>query len=212
VTVSVASHLTPAAQEALTGIAHLSHQIGSTVLQNELGKRLPADYLAQFPEGLEIIYAVIPTIKDIKDPLLEAAVKKAFADSLQLLCSSSFMRSSCLHSAADKTLSSTGRICIPISGAGLLVSLLMRAIPLHSKVDAEFGYQPSPNPRLNDDGAERGEGDESHALAVHTVPYGSLDGGLSSPSLAREKEWDTALGPSSNGYVHYSPPKTSERA
>lgn len=64
-----------------------SSQIGSTVLQNELGKRLPADYLARFPEGLEIIYAVIPTIRNIKDPLLQAAVKKAFADSLQLLCS-----------------------------------------------------------------------------------------------------------------------------
>lgn len=61
-------------------------QIGSTVLQNELGKRLPVDYLAQFPEGLEIIYAVIPTIKNIQDPVLEAEVKKAFADSLQLLC------------------------------------------------------------------------------------------------------------------------------
>lgn len=88
----------------------------------------------------------------------------------------------------------------------------MRAIPLHSKVDAEFGYQPTPNPRSDVDGAERGEADESHALAVQTVPYGSVQGGLSSPSLAREKEWVAPLSRPSDGYVHYSPPKAEERA
>lgn len=190
-------------------------QIGSTVLQNELGKRLPADYLAQFPEGLEIVYAVIPTIKNIQDPVLKAEVMKAFADSLQLLCACPSLPlpvappNRRIADTHPRLAAPAGRICIPISGAGLIASLLMKGIPLHSKVDAEFGYRPTASPLSN--GSQSGSrksgsnsaGDEEHALEVHTVPYGSVNNGLSSPNLGREKEWD-APQPHSD-YVHYSP-------
>ena len=40
--------------------------ITSTILQNELKKKLPEAFLSQFPQGLEIAYAAIPIIKDLK--------------------------------------------------------------------------------------------------------------------------------------------------
>lgn len=92
--------------------------IGSTVLQNELGKRLPPPFLAQFPEGLEIVYAVIPTIPSIQDPVFKLEIQTAFAESLQLLW----------------------KVCVPISGLGLLVSLAMKEIPMHAKVDEAWAY------------------------------------------------------------------------
>jgi hypothetical protein len=37
--------------------------------QNKLEKKLPADFVAQFPPGFEIAYAAIPAIRLLEEPL-----------------------------------------------------------------------------------------------------------------------------------------------
>ncbi|KAJ6515187.1 iron permease [Mycena vitilis] len=43
--------------------------VGGTILQNELHKRLPADFVAKFPGGIEIAYSIIPVIRTLPEPL-----------------------------------------------------------------------------------------------------------------------------------------------
>ncbi|KAG9016030.1 hypothetical protein FRB90_003791 [Tulasnella sp. 427] len=59
--------------------------LGGTVLQNELKKKLPTEFLELFPgKGVEITYAAIPKIGGLAEPL-KGAVRDAFADSLKTL-------------------------------------------------------------------------------------------------------------------------------
>ncbi|KAF7309858.1 MFS general substrate transporter [Mycena indigotica] len=90
--------------------------IGGTVLQNQLTSRLPADFLAKFPGGTQIAFEVIPTIRQLPQPL-KAEVRHAFAKSLQVLWN----------------------VLAGISGLGLVVSLSMKHLPLHTSVDTEWG-------------------------------------------------------------------------
>ncbi|KAJ6572152.1 iron permease [Mycena capillaripes] len=90
--------------------------IGGTVLQNELTMRLPPAFLAQFPGGTQIVFEVIPSIRDLPQPL-KNDVRHAFAGSLQVLWN----------------------VLAGISGLGLLVSLFMKHLPLHTSVDADWG-------------------------------------------------------------------------
>ncbi|KAF7343337.1 MFS domain-containing protein [Mycena venus] len=55
--------------------------ISSTILQNMLKKKLPAEFVAQFPPGFEIAYAAIPAIKQLEEPL-KKQVQAAFAESM----------------------------------------------------------------------------------------------------------------------------------
>lgn len=89
--------------------------IGSTVLQNTLRTRLPPAFEQQFPQGVTIAYAIIPLIRELPQPL-QAEVRAAFA----------------------KGLSELWRIHIGISGAGFLISLLMKGLPLHTQVDEQW--------------------------------------------------------------------------
>ncbi|KAJ7598401.1 iron permease, partial [Mycena floridula] len=51
--------------------------IASTILQNELTKNLPSDFVSRFPGGAQIVYAAIPLIKDIPEPM-RSQVRVAF--------------------------------------------------------------------------------------------------------------------------------------
>ncbi|KAJ6591050.1 major facilitator superfamily domain-containing protein [Mycena vulgaris] len=90
--------------------------IGGTVLQNELTRRLPPAFLAEFPGGTQIAFEVIPSIRDLPQPLKDE-VRHAFAGSLQVLWN----------------------VLAGISGFGLLSSLFMKHLPLHTSVDANWG-------------------------------------------------------------------------
>ena len=92
--------------------------VGGTILQNELLKNLPADFTAQFPQGVQIAYAVIPTIKDLDEPRKEA-VRAVFAHAVRLIW----------------------RVMIGISGAGLLSCLLMKEEQLRTDMDEQWGLQ-----------------------------------------------------------------------
>ncbi|GAA6035590.1 hypothetical protein JCM8097_004917 [Rhodosporidiobolus ruineniae] len=87
--------------------------IGSTVLQNQLAKKLPADFAAQFGEG-EIAFAAIPYIKGLAEPL-RTLVRAAFADSLRTIW----------------------QVCIGVAGLGFLLSLGIQQMSLATETDQE---------------------------------------------------------------------------
>ncbi|KAN0082557.1 hypothetical protein V8E55_008352 [Tylopilus felleus] len=58
--------------------------VGSTVLQNELAKRLPAWFIRSVPQGTAIMYALIPELSTFRPQTL-SEVRVAFAGSLAVL-------------------------------------------------------------------------------------------------------------------------------
>ncbi|KAJ7457994.1 major facilitator superfamily domain-containing protein [Mycena galericulata] len=92
--------------------------IGGTILQNELHKRLSAEFIAQFPGGTEIAYSIIPVIRSLEEPL-RSQVRDAFAQSLKVVW-----------------WTTTG-----IAGLGFLLSLPMKHHQLHTAVDREWGME-----------------------------------------------------------------------
>ncbi|TFY67591.1 hypothetical protein EVG20_g3888 [Dentipellis fragilis] len=92
--------------------------IGGTILQNELRKNLPVEFASTFTESTQIAYAVIPQIPDLPQPLKDE-VRRAFADSVRVIW----------------------QVLTGISGMGLLVSLAMKGLPLHTSTDQEWGMQ-----------------------------------------------------------------------
>ncbi|KAN0082553.1 Major facilitator superfamily domain containing protein [Tylopilus felleus] len=89
--------------------------IGSTILQNELAKKLSPSFIASLPQGTGIMYALIPKLSTFPPQTL-SEIRVAFADSLAVLW----------------------RVLAAISGIGLLVSLFMRGLPLHDTLDADW--------------------------------------------------------------------------
>ncbi|KAF8443970.1 major facilitator superfamily domain-containing protein [Boletus edulis BED1] len=92
--------------------------IGTTVLQNELAKRLPASFVQSVPQGTAIMYALIPELSTFPPQTL-AEVRVAFADSLAVLW----------------------RVLAGVCGGGFLVSLLMKGVPLHNNVDEDWAFK-----------------------------------------------------------------------
>ncbi|KAJ7723104.1 iron permease [Mycena maculata] len=90
--------------------------IASTILQNELSKKLPVAFTDQFAAGFEIAYAAIPTIRGLPEPL-KTEVRQAFAESMAVVW----------------------RTMIGISGAGLLTTLLLTEIPMVQHTDETYG-------------------------------------------------------------------------
>ncbi|GJE93421.1 MFS general substrate transporter [Phanerochaete sordida] len=104
--------------------------ISSTVLQNELKKKLPAAFVAQFPGGVEIAYAAIPVVRGLPEPL-RTQVRVAFADSIDTIW----------------------QVMIGVAGIGLLSVLLMREIPMHTEKDETYGLSAVPVHDEEKDGA-----------------------------------------------------------
>ncbi|EKM57058.1 uncharacterized protein PHACADRAFT_142175 [Phanerochaete carnosa HHB-10118-sp] len=102
--------------------------IGSTVLQNELKKKLPAAFVAQFPGGVEIAYAAIPLIDGLEEPL-RTQVRVAFADSIDVIF----------------------EVMIGIAGLGLLSVLLMKEIPMHTDKDEKYGVNSAPTTMVDEE-------------------------------------------------------------
>ncbi|CAE7210073.1 unnamed protein product [Rhizoctonia solani] len=92
--------------------------IGSSVLQTELGKRLPPEFSALFPGGTEIAFSAIPFIGSLEEPL-RTQVREAFADSLAVLW----------------------RVFIGIAGAGFISVFLMKEIPMSTETDERWAME-----------------------------------------------------------------------
>ncbi|KAJ7763585.1 hypothetical protein DFH07DRAFT_770767 [Mycena maculata] len=90
--------------------------VGGTVLQNELGKHLPPDFVDQFRQGTAVAYSIIPLIRTLPEPF-KTQTRVAFAESLQTIW----------------------QVLIGVSTAGLLVSLATRRFPLYTEVDKKWG-------------------------------------------------------------------------
>ncbi|TFY60745.1 hypothetical protein EVG20_g7307 [Dentipellis fragilis] len=90
--------------------------ISATILQNELKKKLPGDFVSQFPSGFEIAYAAIPVISGLEEPL-RSQVRAAFADSMATIW---------------KTM-------IGISGLGILTLPFLKEVELHGHIDDAYG-------------------------------------------------------------------------
>ena len=92
--------------------------ISGSILQNELKKRLPADFVAEFPAGTQIAYAAIPWIHQLPEPL-RTEVRVAFADSLSMVW----------------------KVMIGISGIGVLALFLLKEIEMKTYTDTRFGLE-----------------------------------------------------------------------
>ncbi|KAJ3483959.1 hypothetical protein NLI96_g5966 [Meripilus lineatus] len=92
--------------------------IGTTVLQNELRKRVPAEYLSELPGGVAIVYSAIPLINSLPEPL-KTTVRDAYADSTAKIW----------------------EVMCGIAAIGLIASLFMESLPLHTEVDRKWGLE-----------------------------------------------------------------------
>ena len=92
--------------------------IGTAVLQTQLTKRLPAEFIEQFPQGVAIAYSIIPVIPSLEEPL-RTEVRVAFAESIAVIW----------------------RVMVGIAGMGFLSSLAMKGLPLHTQIDERWGLE-----------------------------------------------------------------------
>ena len=96
--------------------------IGSTVLQNELAKRLPESFIQSVPQGIAIAYALIPELSTLP-PQIRIEVEAAFAGSLVVLW----------------------KVLAVISCAGFVSSLFMKGLPLHNTLDRDWALHNKEN-------------------------------------------------------------------
>jgi hypothetical protein len=101
--------------------------IGGAILTNQLRFNLPAEFLAQFPDGTDIIYETIPEIKNLAQPLQDE-VRQAFSQSLRPVWYT----------------------VTAIFFLGFISSLFMKDIPMHNYVDEKWTMSELP-PRANPD-------------------------------------------------------------
>jgi hypothetical protein len=92
--------------------------VGTAILQNGLKSRLPACFLANFPQGAEISYSVIPLVKTLPEPL-RSQVQAAFANSISRIW-----------------------IVVMIIGAvGIVATLPMKQMALRKNLHENWGFQ-----------------------------------------------------------------------
>lgn len=92
------------------------------MLQNELTKKLPAEFIQQFPAGTQVAYSIIPIVKGLPAPLKQE-VQNAFAESLKPYW----------------------QILIGVSGIGFVSCFAMKGLPLHNNLDEDWGLQEKDN-------------------------------------------------------------------
>ena len=92
--------------------------VGGAILQNELKKKLPAQFLAQFPHDVELAFAAIPSISTLNQPL-KHEVQETFGEALK----------------------SVWQFVLGIAVAGFVSSLGMRQYQLHTNIDQDWGRE-----------------------------------------------------------------------
>lgn len=96
--------------------------IGATTLQNQLRSQLPPDSIVALPQGTDIAYAIIPTIKKMSEPL-QLDIRAAFAASLHTLW----------------------YVMTGLSVIGLCCALGFERLALHSQTDKRWGLENEEN-------------------------------------------------------------------
>jgi hypothetical protein len=92
--------------------------VGGTVLQNQLQKQIPAAFLQNFPQGSEIAYSAIPIISSLPEPL-KSEIRTAFSQSLKVIW----------------------EVYLGIAGIGVIASLLMKHLSLHTSTDKDWALK-----------------------------------------------------------------------
>ncbi|KAH9933607.1 iron permease [Epithele typhae] len=118
--------------------------ISASILQNELKKNLPAAFAAQFSEGVEIAYAVIPIIPGLEEPL-KTEVRAAFAASMSVVW----------------------KVMTGLAGGGLLTVLLLKEVPMHTVMDDRYGLEDRSQQKLPTKGGSL-EADEAVLRTAET--------------------------------------------
>lgn len=97
--------------------------VGGAILQNELKNNLPASFLAQFPQGVELAFSAIPSIPTLEQPLKDE-VRNTFGEALKVVW----------------------QAVLGIAVVGFLSSLGMRQLQLHTNIDEDWGRKDIPVP------------------------------------------------------------------
>lgn len=97
--------------------------IGATILQNQLTKKLPSDFLDQVSRetGIqrgEIAYALIPTLKTLQEPL-RTTVRQAFAESVRVIW----------------------LVMVGLSAFGFICVFAIKELPMHEVTDEDWGLK-----------------------------------------------------------------------
>lgn len=92
--------------------------IGTATLQTQLSRRLPADFASQFPAGVAIAYSIVPVIPTLPTDI-QAEVREAFASSILVIW----------------------QVMTGVSAMGLVASLFMKGLPLHTQVDRQWALE-----------------------------------------------------------------------
>nr|GAT49975.1 iron permease [Mycena chlorophos] len=92
--------------------------IGGSILQNKLSSGLPSDFVQQFPGGTQIAFGVIPLIPTLQNPLRDE-VRHAFASAFRTMWT----------------------VMAGVAAFGIISSLGMKRLPLHTSVDARWGRE-----------------------------------------------------------------------
>lgn len=92
--------------------------VTGTVLQNIVSKRLPAEFLAQFPQGSSVAYAMVPLVRTLPEPL-KSQVQDAYLTGIR----------GCWY------------VVLGAAVLGFASSWFMKALPLHTAVDRDWGLE-----------------------------------------------------------------------
>ncbi|RDX42369.1 iron permease [Lentinus brumalis] len=120
--------------------------ISATILQNELKKRLPPAFIAEFPGGIEIAYAAIPLIPTLNEPL-RTEVRVAFAASMSIVW----------------------KVMLGLAGGGMLTVFFLKEIPMHTATDNTYGLQEQEQKRSKTSSEDDLENDGGITPSVQAV-------------------------------------------
>ncbi|KAN0107384.1 MFS general substrate transporter [Russula decolorans] len=95
---------------------------GGAIIQNELKNRLPASFLKQFPQGVEIAFETIPIIPSLNQPL-KGDVRNTFGIALKVVW----------------------QVVLGISIAVMLCNIGMKQLKLHTEINEDWGREDLPD-------------------------------------------------------------------
>lgn len=115
--------------------------IGGSAMNNKLKTLLPEAFRAKFGNTPDLAYAAIPIICDLAEPL----------------------KSEVIH-AFIKSLKWVWIVCIPLSAFGLIANVFCKEIPMHEKVDENWGLHEKETIK-NEESGEVGRSGEETGMA-----------------------------------------------
>ena len=95
---------------------------GGAIIQNELKNKLPASFLTQFPQGVDIAFETIPIISSLEETLKDD-VRNTFGIALKLVW----------------------QVLLGISIVGMVCNIGIKQMELHTNIDEDWGRKDLPD-------------------------------------------------------------------